>query len=97
MQRGTKYSAAHYFRMIMTNDERPRTMHAEAERTDRELLPDIIGRLLNRHDARRAARRQTWREHITAERAFHQRYEHLAADIRRAAERGMDRGYGLEP
>jgi hypothetical protein len=52
---GTKYFAAHKFRMILANDERPRTMHAEAEHTDRELLPDIVGRLLDRHDARRAA------------------------------------------
>jgi hypothetical protein len=78
------------------NDERPRTMHAEAEHTDRQLLPDIIGRLLDRHDARRAARRQTWRDHTAAQRAFYQRYQRLAADIGRAAERGMDRGYGLE-
>jgi hypothetical protein len=96
LRRGTKYAAAHYFRMILANDERPRTMHAEAEHTDRQLLPDIIGRLLDRHDARRAARRQTWRDHTAAQRAFYQRYQRLAADIGRAAERGMDRGYGLE-
>ena len=96
LRRGTKYAAAHYFRMILANDERPRTMHAEAEYADRERLPDIIGRLLDRHDARRAARRQTWREHCDAQRAFFERYERLAADIGRAAERGMDRGYGLE-
>lgn len=96
LRRGTKYSAAHYFRTILANDERPRTMHAEAERTDRELLPGIVGRLLDRHDARRAARRQAWREHTAAQRAFYQRYERLAAAIGRAAERGMDCGYGLE-
>jgi conjugative relaxase-like TrwC/TraI family protein len=96
LRRGTKYSAAHYFRTILANDERPRTMHAEAEHTDPELLPDIVGRLLDRHDARRTARRQTWREHTAAQRAFHERYARLAADIGRAAERGMDRGYGLE-
>ncbi len=96
LRRGTKYAAAHYFRMILANDERPRTMHAEAEHTDRELLPDIVARLLDRHDARRAARRQTWREHTAAQRAFYQRYQRLAADIGRAADRAMDRGYGLE-
>jgi len=96
MQRGTKYSAAHYFRMILANDDRPRTMHAEAEHTDREQLPEIVGRLLDRHDARRAARRQTWREQTAAERAFYERYDRLADDIGRTAERGMDRGYGLE-
>ena len=49
LRRGTKYAAAHYFRMILANDERPRTMHAEAERTERELLPD------NRQPAARLA------------------------------------------
>ena len=92
LRRGTKYAAAHYFRMILANDDRPRTMHAEAERTDRKLLPEIVGRLLDRHDARR----QDWRDHSAAQRAFYERYQRLAADIGRAAERGMDRGYGLE-
>lgn len=96
MRRGTKYSAAHYFRMILANDDRPRTMHAEAEQTDRELLPNIVGRLLARHDGRRDARRRALREHSAAQRGFYERYERLAADLERAAERGMDRGYGLE-
>jgi hypothetical protein len=38
-RRGNKYAAAHYFRMILANDDRPRTMHAQADRTDRELPP----------------------------------------------------------
>ena len=96
MRRGTKYAAAHYLRMILANDDRPHTMHAEAEHTDRELLPEIIGRLLDRHDARRAARRQDWRDQTAAQRAFYERYQRLAADIGRAADRGMDRSYGLE-
>ena len=90
LRRGTKYAAAHYFRMILANDDRPHTMHAEAEHTDGELLPEIVGRLLDRHDARRAARRQAWRDHTAAQRAFYERYKHLAADIGRAAERGME-------
>ena len=96
VRRGTKYVAAHYFRVILAHDERPRTMHAEAERTDRGLLPDVVGRLLDRHDARRAARHQTWRHHTAAHRAFYERYERLAANIGCASERGMDLGYGLE-
>jgi hypothetical protein len=96
LRRGTKYAASHYFRMILANDEAPRTMHAEAERTDRELLPDIVGRLLDRHHAHRTARRQAWRDHTAAQRAFYERYQRLAANIGRAAHRGMDRGYGLE-
>jgi hypothetical protein len=96
LRRGTKYAAAHYFRMILANDERPRTMHAEAQHTGRKLLPDIVGRLLERHDALRATRRQAWRDHTAAQSAFYERYVRLAADIGRAAERGKDRGYGLE-
>ena len=69
MRRGTKYAAAHYFRMILANDDRPRTMHAEAERTDRELLPDIVGRPAR--PPRRTPRRprQDWRDHTAAQRA----------------------------
>lgn len=96
LRRGTKYAAAHYFRMILAHDERPRTMHSEAEHTDRELLPDIVGRLLDRNEARRAERQQAWRDHTAAQRAFHERYQRLADDIGRAADRGMDRGYGRE-
>ena len=96
LRRGTKYSAAHYLRMIMANDGRPRTMHAEAQRSDRALLPDIVQRLLDRQDQRLATRREVWRQHATAESAFYERYERLAADIGHAAERGRDRGYGLE-
>jgi hypothetical protein len=43
--------------MILANDDRLRTMHAEAERTDRELLPPLVGALLDRNDERRATRR----------------------------------------
>jgi len=96
LRRGTKYTAAHYLRMIMANDERPRTLHAEAQRSDRALLPDIVQRLLDRQDQRFAARREVWRQQATAESAFYDSYKRLAADIGRAAERGMDRGYGLE-
>lgn len=96
LSRGTKYAAAHCFRMILANDERPRTMHAEAEHTNRELLPDIVGRMLDRHDARRTARRQAWHQQTAAQRAFYERYERLAAEIGRAPERGLGRGYGLE-
>ena len=44
LRRGNKHAAAHYFRTILANDDRPRTMHAEAERTEatpaaRGLLP----------------------------------------------------------
>ena len=60
-RRGNKYSAAHHFRMILAKDDRPRTVHAEAERTERHLLPEIVSDLLQRHDERRRARRAAGR------------------------------------
>lgn len=63
LRRGNSYSAAHYLRAVLANDDRPRTMHAEADRTDRALLPEIVNRLLDLHDSRRGTRRDAWREH----------------------------------
>ena len=56
-RRDNKYTAAHHLRMILANDDRPRTMHAEAERTERHLLPEVVGELLQRHEQRRRGRR----------------------------------------
>jgi hypothetical protein len=55
--------------MILANDDRPRTMHAEAERTEQHLLPDTISDLPQQQERRRAARRAVWREHSAAARA----------------------------
>jgi len=41
LHRGDKYRAAETFRTILANDDRPTTMHAQAEHTPTELLPDI--------------------------------------------------------
>jgi hypothetical protein len=56
LRRGTKYSAAHHLRTIVGNEDRPRTMHVEAQQTDRGLLSDTICRLLDRHDRRLISR-----------------------------------------
>jgi conjugative relaxase-like TrwC/TraI family protein len=89
LRRGDKYCAAHAFRMILGHDDRPRTMHAEAERTPRHLLPDEVSNLLQRHEQRRAARRAVWREHLATTRARQATYERMttAAD---GAERDLD-------
>jgi hypothetical protein len=92
LRRGTKYSAAHYLRAIAANDQRPQTMHAEAQQTDRELLPDIVSQLLDRHDQRRAARSEAWRHDTTAARAFQAGYERMMT----AAEHTADRSRGLD-
>ena len=55
---GDSYSAAHYLRAVLATDDRPRTMHAEAERADRELLPGIgSGSQLTRNVKARAPAR----------------------------------------
>jgi hypothetical protein len=78
LRRGNKYAAVHHFRAILANDDRPRTVHAEAERTARDLLPDIVGQLLERHDQRRSARRAVWREHNAGARAREATYQRMA-------------------
>jgi 5-methylcytosine-specific restriction endonuclease McrA len=55
-RRGNKYSAAHYFRQILGNDERPRTMYTEVERTERALLAEVVAEVIQRNEARRRAR-----------------------------------------
>ena len=98
LRRSTKYSAAHYLRMILANDDRPRCMHAEAEHTGRELLPELVSQLLDRQDSRRAARRQAWRQYTAAERGWHAAYERIADTAERSTERSRSReqSYGLE-
>jgi hypothetical protein len=90
LRRGDKYTAAHLFRMTLSNDDRPRTVHAEADRTERHLLPDAVARLLARDDQRRAARQAVWREHTATARAHQAAYERMAHAAERGAERGLD-------
>ena len=96
LRRGNKYSAEHYFRMILSNDDRPRTTHDQAERAARHLLPDAVGDLLDQNDARRAARRAVWREHTASARARQAAYERMAQAASAGAERSVDRDAGLE-
>lgn len=65
-QHGNKYSAAQLFRTILANDDRPRTVHTEAERTDRCQLTNVIADLLDRKNQRRRARWAAWREQCRA-------------------------------
>jgi hypothetical protein len=87
LRRGTRYSAAHYLRGITANDDRPHTMHVEAQQTSRALLPDTIGRLLDRHDQRLIARAEAWRQHATAARDFRAAGERLMSAADRTADR----------
>jgi len=82
MQRGTKYSAAHYFRMILANDDRPRTMHAEAERIHPSLLPPIVAEVFKVNEARRLNRRKIWHAHLRTAGAWRSGAERMAATSR---------------
>jgi hypothetical protein len=98
LRRGTKYAAAHYFRMILANDDRTRTMHAEAERTAPEHRHPIVAALLERNGQRRSARQHTWRQHTAAEHTRHAAYQRLADIAEHSVEhsRSRDHCYGLE-
>ncbi|WP_368834373.1 MobF family relaxase [Mycobacterium intracellulare] len=99
LRRGNKYAAAHFFRMILANDDRPRTMHAEAERTDRDLLPPVVGALLDRHDQRRHDRRAGWRVYSAQARSREAAYQRIVAGYRanaRSRSRNRGQSYGLE-
>jgi len=96
LRRGNKYAAAHYFRMILANDDRPRTMHAEAERTDRALLPAIVGALLDRNDERRSARQAHWRQHSAQARSREAAYQRLVNATRQASERSAQRQQSVD-
>lgn len=91
LRRGDKYAAAHGLRMILAHDDRPRTMHAEAERTDRDLLPPTVAALLDRNDQRRAAPRQAWRRHNAEARAWDTAYQRITTNLGQTAERSTQR------
>jgi conjugative relaxase-like TrwC/TraI family protein len=94
LRRGDKYAAAHHFRAILARDDRPRTMHAEAERADRALLPHVVAQQLERQDRRRAARSEAWRQHNASARARSAAFERMAE--RTGPEQGLNRETGLE-
>ncbi len=101
MRRGNKYTAAHHFRMILANDERPRTLHAHAERTPHHQLPPVVAELLERNEQRRTHRRETWRQHTVSEHRRQAAYQRLTQTrgTEQSHQRGRSRGddgYGLE-
>jgi conjugative relaxase-like TrwC/TraI family protein len=103
MRRGTKHAAAYYMRIILANDDREITMHAQAERTPRDQLPPVVANLLARNDRCRATRRETWRDHNAQERARQAAYHRITQTQEKTAgrshqcSRGIDGdGYGLE-
>ena len=95
LRRGNKYSAEHDFKRILHNDDRPRTMLAEAERTAPHLLPEVVTAVIRRHQSRRRARHTAWQAHVKSAQAWRAAHERMAAA---AATRsaGFDLGAGLE-
>ena len=79
MRRGNKYSAEHHFKQILGNDDRPATMHAQAQRTDPGLLPEQVAEVIERHEARRRTRMAAWREHIKTAQAWQAGHQRMAA------------------
>jgi conjugative relaxase-like TrwC/TraI family protein len=99
IHRGTKRDAARALHTILTaNDDRARTMHTVAARTDRELLPTVVAALLDRNDQRCADRVQAWRRHSAQTRACETAYHRITATTQQTAhrQRSRDQGYGLE-
>jgi conjugative relaxase-like TrwC/TraI family protein len=101
MRRGTKREAAAALHTIATaNDDRPRTMIAEAAHADRALLPTAVAALLDDHNERRTDRAHAWQRHITRENARETAYQRFAETSQQAAQRhrsrGRSQGYGLE-
>jgi conjugative relaxase-like TrwC/TraI family protein len=93
MRRGNKYSAEHHFKQILGNDDRPATMHAQAQRTDSTLLPDAVAEVIQRHEARRRARMAAWRTHVRAAQAWRSGHQRMAAAAsHRAAGIDLDAG-----
>jgi hypothetical protein len=70
ISRGNKYSVEHHFKRILHNDDQPRTMHAEAERTDPTLIPEMVTEVIQRHEARRRARGTAWQAHVKTAQAW---------------------------
>jgi hypothetical protein len=68
-------------------------MHVEAQQTDRALLPDTIGRLLERHDQRLIARAEAWRQHAAAARDFRAASERMTSAADQTADRSRANRY----
>jgi conjugative relaxase-like TrwC/TraI family protein len=95
LHRGDKYCAARTFRAILANDGRPAIMHAIAERTAAEQLPDVVADALARNQRRRGVREATWTAHVKTVEAWRRGYDRMAAASARAADISLDVG-GLE-
>ena len=71
-------------------------MHAEAERTERGLLPEVVAEVIQRHEQRRRARRTAWQAHVKTAQAWRGGHERMAAPAEtRTASVDLDAGLEL--
>lgn len=78
LHRGNKHTAATLFSRILANDDRPHTLHAEASRTQRDRLPQVIADLLARDDDRTEQRTNAHHAETAADRARNQAWARMA-------------------
>ena len=90
-RRSNKYSAAQHFRTILAIDDRPRTVHADAERAESQLLPDVVAEVRTRNRERCRARRASWRVHLRAAELWSDGHERMAS-AERASTADLDAG-----
>lgn len=93
-RRGNKYSAAQHFRMILASDDRPRSVHAEAERTLPNLLPELVTELLQRNSDRCRRRQRAWKAQLRVAELWATQHERMAAEACTSA--GRSYADGLE-
>jgi hypothetical protein len=77
--------------MMLANDDRPRTMHAEVECADRTLLPALVAGLLDRNDERRVARHAAWLQWSAEARSREAACQRLVDATRQASARHAGR------
>jgi hypothetical protein len=85
---------------VTANDDRARTMHTVAARTERELLSTRVVDLLDRNDQRLAHRAQAWRQHAAQTHVREATVERMTLTRQEGRERERsrqaDREFGLE-
>jgi len=90
LQRGSTSEAAQYFRAILANDDRTRTLHAEAELTRRDDLPAAVANLLSRNNERRHQRAAVRRQHAAKTRVREVAYERIVRGARGGVGLGVE-------
>ena len=86
-------TSAYYLSRILQNADRPRYLHAEAERSHPGQLPDPVAQAVETLAAQRSEWTGAYRQFQAVDRAVIDRY---VAQARRTAERDRSRGQGAD-